>query len=154
LDKEPSQSSCLTSILDVLALLGPVICLIDCLVVPIALAILPVAGVHPFFHGIGDQVLALLVLAILAPVLIPGFLRHRKKRVLALAALGFTLIFFANFLSHALDETMHVLLSIAGGLALFKANIDNRNWSSRCACHMTVIGTAEATSDGPTHKRN
>ncbi len=87
----------LAKALETLAVIGPIICLVDCLVIPIAIAILPLAGMHHVFHGIGDQFLTFLVLAICAPVMLPGFFKHRRKSVLVMMGLGFGLIFFANY---------------------------------------------------------
>jgi hypothetical protein len=120
-------------VLEVLAVVGPIICLIDCLVIPIALIVLPLVGINHICHGIGDQLLAFLVLAICAPTLIPSFLKHRQKSVLALMVLGFSLIFFANFAGHAIDETLHLAMSVIGSILLIKAGADNRRFN-KCAC--------------------
>lgn len=119
--------------LEVLAVVAPIICLVDCIVIPLALMLLPLVGVTHVFHGVGDQLLAVLVLLICAPVLIPGFLKHRRKSVLVLMSLGFGLIFFANMAGQAIDEGLHVVLSIAGSIMLIKANFDNKRFS-KCSC--------------------
>jgi hypothetical protein len=69
------NKSRLKSAFEVLAVVGPIICLVDCIVIPIALLLLPLIGFHNVFHGIGDQVLAFLVLLLCGPSLIPGFLK-------------------------------------------------------------------------------
>ncbi|MGD9683274.1 MAG: MerC domain-containing protein [Candidatus Obscuribacterales bacterium] len=119
--------------LAVLSIVAPIICLVDCLVIPAALVLLPAMGFHHVFHGIGDQFFAILVLLICGPVLIPGFLQHRKKRVLFLMAIGFASIFLANFLSDRLDETLHLSLSVLGSACLIKANLDNKRLR-KCGC--------------------
>ncbi|MBK9140976.1 MAG: MerC domain-containing protein [Candidatus Melainabacteria bacterium] len=119
--------------LAVLSIVAPIICLVDCLVIPAALVLLPAMGFHHVFHGISDQFFAIMVLLICGPVLIPGFLQHRKKRVLFLMALGFASIFLANFLSDRLDETLHLSLSVLGSACLIKANLDNKRLR-KCGC--------------------
>lgn len=118
--------------IELLSVIGPIICLIDCTIIPLLLLVLPVVGIHQVFHGIGDQLLLLLVVAICAPTVTLGFLRHRQKRVFLLMALGFTLMFVANFAGHSIDESIHFALTSLGSLFLIKANFDNRQLSKHC----------------------
>lgn len=120
------KNSKLVNTLEILGVLAPILCLVDCIVVPLALAILPFVGVKHVVHGMSDQVLTLLMVAICVPAVVPGFLKHRQVRVLALMAAGFGAIFFANIVGGALDETLHFLLTACGSACLIKANWDNR----------------------------
>lgn len=132
---QPDEKSLFKSALELLAIVGPIICLIDCLVIPIMMAALPFVGAQHIFHGLSDQIQAIIVLCICLPVLIPGFLKHRRKRVLALMSLGFALIFFTNFAGHDIDNTLHTLITITGCLFLIKANFDNKHFSKCSNCH-------------------
>ncbi len=133
-DKRPSK---LQSALEVLSIVGPIICLVDCVVIPVLLMVLPLVGVHQIFHGMGDQLLLLLVLAICTPTITAGFLKHRRKSVMVLMIFGFGFMFCANFAGHALDETLHLALSILGSVLLIRANLVNRQLqrSSSCCGH-------------------
>ena len=145
-----SQDSQLKSVLEVLAVVGPIICLIDCIVIPVAVALLPLVGVQHIFHGISDQIITFIVLCICAPALLPGFLKHRKTSVLLLMGLGFGLIFCANFAGHAIDETLHTLITVTGSALLIKANLDNKRFSRGHACckHELVSLPVQHTGDG------
>lgn len=124
----------LESMLEVLSIIGPIICLVDCIVVPAALLLLPVVGMHQVWHGLGDQVLLFFVLAICVPGFIPGLLKHRSKQVLILLALGFTLIFLANAATQYFDQTWHLAVNILGCSLLITANVQNRRLN-RCSCY-------------------
>ncbi|HEY9757140.1 MAG TPA: MerC domain-containing protein [Oculatellaceae cyanobacterium] len=126
----------LESMLEVLSLVGPIICLIDCIVIPIVLFTLPLVGLHEICHGIGDQVLLLLVFAICMPTITAGFLKHRRKSVMFLMASGFVVMFFTNFAGHLIDHSVHLVLSALGSFLLIKANLENRKYrASGCCTH-------------------
>ena len=133
----------LESMLEVLSIVGPIICLIDCIVIPIVLFTLPLVGVHEIFHGIGDQVLLLLVFAICMPTITAGFMKHRRKSVMLLMASGFVVMFFTNFAGHLFDHTLHLALSALGSFLLIKANLENRKYRGSCCDHSH--GHAHAT---------
>ena len=134
------KNSKLVNTLEILGVLAPILCLVDCIVVPLALLVLPFVGVTHVMHGMSDQLLTLLMVAICVPAVVPGFLKHRQVRVLALMAAGFGAIFFANIIGGAVDETVHFLLTACGSACLIKANWDNRRLarvsaSESCCSH-------------------
>ena len=132
------------SVLDFLAVAGPIICLIDCVVLPVASALLPFLGMTEFGHAINDQQLFLLVLAICGPIIIPGYLKHRNKRVLAMFAIAISLMFIVNFIDLIADETAHAVISLTAACLLIKANRDNKKLVT-CACSMHHHGTKHET---------
>ena len=111
--------------LELLAGIAPVICLIDCVVIPAILAFLPLIGIHSVIHGISDQVMALVVIVISGPAIIPGYLRHRRRSVLALTTIGLMCVFCANFAGTSVDQIVHIALSIGGSICLVRANLLN-----------------------------
>jgi hypothetical protein len=129
------------SVLDFLAVAGPVICLIDCVVLPVASALLPFLGMTEFGHCINDQQLFLLVIAICGPIIIPGYLKHRNNRVLALFAIAIGMMFIVNFVDLIADETAHAVISLTAACLLIKANRDNKKLLS-CACSMHDHGSS------------
>lgn len=144
-----SRSTALQATLEWLSMAAPIICLVDCVLIPILLLFLPFAGLHNVWHGLGDQALSFLVLAICAPSIIPGFLRHRRKSVLAMMTVGFALIFFANVAGQAIDQTVHMTLICLASFFLTKANFDNRRFA-KCRCAHAVV-TAEQNNDQAPH---
>jgi hypothetical protein len=135
LEQQEESTSRIKSALELLAVVGPIVCLVDCIVIPLALLVLPLVGIHQIYHGLSDQLVAFIALVLCAPSLIPGFLKHRKKSVLAMMAIGFSSIFVANFFGHAIDQSMHIVMTVLGSLLLIKANADNRRFSNCCAHH-------------------
>ncbi|HMP50721.1 MAG TPA: MerC domain-containing protein, partial [Candidatus Melainabacteria bacterium] len=80
--------------IDVLSIIAPIICLFDCIVLPAMAILLPFVSVKQMMHGISDQMIALVVLGICMTAILPGFLRHRSRRVLVLFGSGISLLFF------------------------------------------------------------
>ncbi len=134
-ESRKEQKFDIKAFLEVLALVAPIICLVDCIVIPIVLAVLPFVGIHHVWHGVSDQLLALIAVGICTPVILPGYFQHRRKSVLFLMAGGFSLIFFANFAGDFIDGTLHSLIAISGSALLIKANFDNKKFSKKCGCH-------------------
>ena len=121
------------SVLDFLAIVAPIICLIDCIVLPAVAVLLPFVSVGQMMHGISDQMIAAIVLAICMTAIVPGFLKHRSKRVLVLFSLGVSLLFFTSFIGHYVDQMVHTCLTIMVSFFLIKANLENKKLLS-CAC--------------------
>jgi hypothetical protein len=134
LQQNGSRSSKVKAALEVLSVVGPIICLIDCVVIPIMIAALPLVGIRQIWHGVSDQLLLLLVLAICTPSLTAGFLKHKRTSVIILMTLGFGLMFFANFAGHLIDQSLHFTLTFIGSVLLVKANFDNRQLSKSPCC--------------------
>jgi hypothetical protein len=129
----PSFRTYLRTATEFLALVAPIICLLDCAVLPFLPALLPIVGMHHLVHGVGDQVLTLVVLALCCPAIIPGFLKHRNPRILAMFGLAAFLMLFINILSPVLDQVLHMTLTVISSGLLIKANLDNRKLLA-CAC--------------------
>jgi hypothetical protein len=132
--EENARPSRIRAALDFLALIAPIICLVDCVVIPAVLMLLPLMGIHQIYHGVSDQILLLLVLAICTPAVTSGFLKHRNKSVLVLMGLGFGLMFFANLAGHVIDDSVHFCLTALGSFFLIKANLTNKRLSKHACC--------------------
>lgn len=117
---------------EIFAVLAPIVCLFDCVVLPIAAALLPLFG-HHLLHGVQDQVIALAVLGICGPIILPGFAQHRNMSVLIMFAIGSSLMIFVNFVGVA-DQLFHLGMSLIASCLLIKANLDNKRLLA-CPCH-------------------
>ncbi|HEY9774340.1 MAG TPA: MerC domain-containing protein [Planktothrix sp.] len=115
-----------------LAIAAPIICLFDCVVLPIFAVVAPYLG-HHVIHGVGDQFLTVFVLAFCLPFLIPGVRKHGNKTVLVLFASGASLMFFTNCLGERIDSVLHITLSAATSALLLRATWLNKRLSA-CAC--------------------
>lgn len=120
--------------LDGLGLTLSAICLVHCLALPVALTLLPTmaAGVldHADFHK------WMLVIALPASLLAFGIgcRRHRRLDVLILGGLGLTMLAFAAYAVHAWDGELERYVTIAGGLVLAFAHIQNFRICRRNDC--------------------
>lgn len=120
-----------------LAVAAPIICLFDCVVLPVLSAILPFVGIQHFVHGISDQFITALVLAICLPVLIPGIIKHKNKSVALMFSGAICLMLFTNFMGERIDQWLHISLTIATSILLIRSNWLNKQLLkaiSPCAC--------------------
>lgn len=120
-----------------LAVTAPIICLFDCVVLPVLSAILPFVGIQHIVHGISDQFITALVLAVCLPVLIPGIIKHKNKSVALMFSGAICLMLFTNFMGERIDQWMHVSLTIATSFLLIRSNWLNKQLLkaiSPCAC--------------------
>jgi hypothetical protein len=121
------------SVFETLGLIAPILCLFDCIVLPFLSGILPLVGFTHIIHGVSDQILTLIVLTVCCPVIIPGFFKHRKVKVLILFGLACSLMLFVNVISPMLDQFLHTTLTLLSSCLLIKANMDNRKLLA-CSC--------------------
>lgn len=111
--------------LDGLALTLSAICLVHCLALPVALSLAPTlaAGLidHADFHKL------MLIVALPASLLAFGIgcRRHRRLDVLVLGGLGLTMLVFAAYAAHAWHGALERYVTVAGGLILAFAHIQN-----------------------------
>jgi hypothetical protein len=117
------------------------LCLVHCLAMPLLLV--PLFGLG---HS-GDAFHRAMVVIVTLPVLLallPGYLAHRRWRVLALGGLG-----LASFGAAVLvigpryGESAELVLAVAGGVLLFGAHYRNRH---HCACCRRNAAAAVAPS--------
>lgn len=78
--------------------------------------------------------IALIVLGICMTAILPGFLRHRNRRVLVLFGSGISLLFFVSFAGERLDQAVHAAMTLAVSFLLIKANLENKKLLA-CSCH-------------------
>lgn len=121
------------SMLEFLAIVAPIICLIDCIILPLVAILLPFVSFGQFMHGLSDQAIGLAVITICMAAIVPGFLKHRSKRVLVLFSSGVTLMFFVSFLGEQLDHFVHAAMTVCVSFLLIKANMENKKLLS-CGC--------------------
>ncbi len=138
------------SVLDFLAVAGPIICLIDCVVLPVASALLPFIGHADIVHGINDQAIVCMVLAICLPIIVPGYLKHRSNRVLGMFVAAISIMMFMTFSGIELGEVAHGAISICTAFLLIKANRENKKLLS-CACSFHTGADHEQTIAQPAH---
>lgn len=134
----------LRAFVDVLAVVAPIICIIHCLAFPILLACLPVVRHSGVLEGFDDQMLAAAMLGLCTIAIAPGFAKHKRKSVIALMLVGFTLVWLSTYVETAWGEVPHLIVSILGSIFVIKANLDNRRFLGAVAAP-TCCGGHETT---------
>lgn len=112
------------------------ICLAHCLLLPLALLVLPVIAVQWLPEGTVHVVMALALAPVAALALIPGLKRHRSWRVAAAMTTGLGLVSTAAFAGEgSAAHEWSALLTIAGGAILVGAHFVNLKLCRSCpAC--------------------
>jgi len=113
------------------------ICLVHCLVFPIALALLPLWPVFDDVHAWLHPVFAVLILPTTLFAMARGRKMHGRRDVQWLLGVGVAIIVVSGFLGHempgALSETA---VTVSGSLLLIAGHW--RNWRAGHACHTPV----------------
>jgi len=117
---------------DLVAMGLSAVCLVHCLLLPVAVAAVPVwhtwlgnseAGVHWVLLGIG------IVVTVWA--LAAGFRRHGAALVLVIGALGLTSMLMAA--THGFERPIEILLTLTGAAILGIAHVLNLRFCARCS---------------------
>lgn len=116
---------------NVLSVVGPSVCIVHCLAMPILLAVLPAFGLSRSFFGLSDQTLALIILPLCALAIIPGYLKHGQKKVLVFMSLGFSLVIFGSFFAESLfGHIGEIPVNVLGSIFLIAASVTNHRLRS------------------------
>jgi len=109
------------------------LCMVHCLATPLLMMAFPMLGLaheHDTFH---DLMLAAISLPVLL-ALLPGYLRHRDRKVLVLGVLGLGSFLAAVFVVSPLyGETAEAVAAVSSGVLLLSAHFRNRRHCKRCA---------------------
>jgi hypothetical protein len=118
--------------LDTLAVVGPIICIIHCIGMPIVLAALPLLQTGTCMDCCTEKLIALPILAVCAVAILPGYVSHKRSSVLSLMLMGFAAILTSLFAEEQLGQFGHTVLAVIGSSFLITANLFNRKYSTSC----------------------
>lgn len=125
-----------------LSIIGPSVCAVHCLAMPLIIAVLPIMGMKGLPLGLNEQVLALLVIPLCLMGLIPGYLRHRRKYVLYMMATGFSFIIFGSYWADSLlTNGAEVPFNLIGASILIVTSVTNYRLTHS---HAHVHGACQA----------
>lgn len=112
--------------LDRLALLFSAVCLVHCLLLPVAVTLLPILGATLFTHEQFHQIMLLVVLPTSLGAFALGCREHRQSSVAVIGGIGLTLLIIAAFaVGSAWGDHAEQVITIIGGLVLAVAHIRN-----------------------------
>ena len=102
------------------------VCLVHCLATPLLLSLLPMLGWLAEEETVHQYLVAFAIVAALA-ALLPGFLVHRRWKVIVYGGIGLASISGATFIvGPQFGEYAELFLSVIGGICLFVAHMNNR----------------------------
>ncbi len=117
---------------DTLGMAVSSLCLVHCLVMPFLVMLLPALGSFYSHDDRTHYLLAGFVLAFCLLAVVPGYMRHNSKLVLALMVGGLSLVLFATFAVHfTFGEMWEIPLITVGNLVVVAAHRFNQRL---CRC--------------------
>lgn len=121
--------------LDRLGISASVLCAIHCAAMPLALAVLPLAGAHVLFDGTIELVMIAISATVGAVSLGSSYRVHRRLNPLLIMGAGATIL-VANFMGHdahsELTETLHPYIAAAAGVMIATAHRINMKLCAAC----------------------
>ncbi|HEY0163662.1 MAG TPA: MerC domain-containing protein [Edaphobacter sp.] len=123
------------------------LCLIHCLLTPVAISFFP--GIVPYLPGDTwvHRMLAIGIVLMGAVAFIPGYRLHRRRSLLALIGAGISLILVVAWSGETMNEAKEIALSVSGSAMLVAAHLLNRSFCRQChSCETT--STCKTTSLG------
>lgn len=131
-----NQGTKIISVLDYAGVAASTICLVHCLAMPFVIALLPVVAAQfmesEWFH----ISLAFTILVFCLTAFVPGYIRHRDKRLVLIGAAGVGLVFFATFYArHVWGENVEIAIVTAGNIILVFGHLLNRRLSASACCN-------------------
>lgn len=132
------------------------LCLMQCIAAPLLIGLLPALSAGFLSGQHVQRLLALMVITVAAVSFLPGYARHRKKRILGLMAVGLGLLLFAAFRAEiAHTPGMETVFIVFGGVLLVTAAWLNRSFCRLCrVCQDTpdcCDALAATAADNPAH---
>lgn len=119
--------------LDILGAVASSLCAAHCAAVPLAIALFPLAGLEVFDSHAFDYLFACTALGLGALAVVRGFQRHRRPAVAGWFGVAALLLTVGLTVLH--DGVAHVILLVAGGLALAWTHWLNLRLLHRCEVH-------------------
>ncbi|MDE2089871.1 MAG: divalent metal cation transporter [Gammaproteobacteria bacterium] len=119
---------------DRLGAVASTLCLIQCIASPLLIGLLPALSIGFLSGQHAQRMLALIVITVAAVSFLPGYTRHRKKRILGLMTVGLALLLFAAFrVEIAQTPGVGTAFLVFGGTLLVTAAWLNRSFCRLCS---------------------
>lgn len=117
---------------DGLGMTASSLCIAHCVLMPLAIGLLPAVGLSFLAEEGVHQFLVLGMIVIAALSFSLGYQMHHRKHVLALMATGLGLLAFAVLSEGRLSETWLTGFTIVGGMVMVSAHWLNRSFCKSC----------------------
>ncbi len=119
--------------------LGSVLCAVHCALLPIVIAALPALGLGGFALVDIDQAFTVFATLLGVAVLSYGYRRHRAFRAWMVLIPGLALIWIGSFTPLHNHSMGHVVVMVAGGLAVAAAHLINLRLSHAAVAPRAMI---------------
>jgi len=122
------------------------LCIAHCLLTPVVLLLVPIAGLAVLEEERVHLMMLLVVVLVGAIAFSAGYARHGRVSLLALPAAGLVLLGLAAFGGEALGELGESLLTLAGGTIMIGSHWLNQTFCRACprCCDEPGCGVAES----------
>lgn len=115
--------------MDTLGIIASGLCMVHCVTLPLVLLVVPTFAAQVLSCDCTHLLLAGAVTAFCLLAIVPGYLRHRNKGVLALMLVGLSLVLFATFGVHSINEALEMPVISFGNILVVLAHLRNRRLS-------------------------
>ena len=123
---------------DKMAICFSSLCIIHCLLLPIALIVIPTASIQFLADEVFHQALVVVVLLTSVSALFMGCKLHKNWKVMYYAVAGLLVLIFASIFGHdVLGEWAEKLLTVIGSLCVIYGHIQNYRLCKTARCDHT-----------------
>lgn len=119
---------------DKLGIIFSSICIVHCLAMPFLSAYLLILGMSLGSEELTHRILLLILAGIGLLAFIPGMQKHKNKKVLALATIGFIIITLIAFFGSLLTKQWEILINMSGSILLIGAHWFNHTLTRKITC--------------------
>lgn len=123
--KTAASSATLATTGDRVGMVGSMLCAVHCALLPFVIAVLPALGVGALPWIDIDQAFTVFATLLGVTTLSWGYRRHRAFRAWLMLIPGLALVWLGSFTSLHDHSTAHVVVMVAGGLAIAAAHFVN-----------------------------
>lgn len=123
---------------DGLGMTASTLCIAHCVLMPLAIGLIPAVGLSFLAEEGVHQILVLGMIVIAAMSFSLGYQMHHRKHVLGLMAVGLGLLSFAVLSEGRLSETWLTGFTVVGGILMVSAH-----WLNRSFCRSCVVCKGE-----------
>ena len=121
---------------DNLGIVASVLCLIHCMAMPFLIALLPFLGWQFLDSHESHLILGSLIIAFALFAIVPGYLKHKSRRILTGMIIGAVLVLLGSFFSHDFGmDDIELPLLVGGNLTLVATHLLNMRRVKSCCDH-------------------
>ncbi len=131
----PAMSKAILS-MDNLGIIASILCLIHCMAMPFLIALLPFIGLQFLESHESHLLLGTVIIAFALFAIVPGYLKHKSRRILTGMIVGVGAVLVGSFFSHSFGlEAYEMPFLVGGNLTLVATHLLNMRRVKSCCDH-------------------